>query len=287
MEKCQVPFCQTMKRLMYHSQTCTEMGCQICEPTIELDGCLFCQHEGNNPQVASSGANSHGRKLPDKLISLRQEYLLTLLHASTCPHEEDGQCLLSPLCFDLKKVWAHKTFCSAIGCKFPFCASTQVVMDHHHACKSRTCQICPPVRSTRKKHGINKLTADPEAPSSEGKVAESRAVHSPALSGPEVVASQVAIYEVIQQRNKRRHSGSQEGTAEAAVAGCGGDADPTNSNGGSPTSGKSVEKSCKLSMEQLQNRDFERIRYAQQLRLEEHASSGPESDGKPASKPLR
>ena len=161
-ENCRVPFCVTLQRLTYHSKVCRDPGCKICSPSVKIPGCAFCKDDEKKKH--SRGSGSEGSQATEASVSvqatLRQDYLLTMIHASLCSHDEEAQCLLSPLCFDLKKVWMHRIFCTTKDCQFPFCASSRVIVEHYNYCQDDTCSVCPCVRATKAKHGIKKLTAD-------------------------------------------------------------------------------------------------------------------------------
>lgn len=229
---CKVPFCHTMSLLAHHSRTCRDANCKICSPNVHMPGCAFCQEEESRKS---------GRGSARSQTALRQEYLLTMQHASKCPHEENGQCLLTPLCFDLKKVWIHKVYCTNNSCQFPFCASSNMYSRHFHSCRNNPmCQVCPPVRATLKKHGITRLAVDPHlvAPAapqpakelsnqvSAGQTPPTAAASTAPTSNPDIVASQVAIYQRIQENQKRKR----------AAAGGGGSSPPQQEQAPSPNS---------------------------------------------------
>lgn len=209
---CKVPFCYTMSLLTHHSRSCREATCKICSPHVHMPGCVICQDE--------EGRKS-GRGSTQSQTALQQEYLLTMQHASKCPHEENGQCLLTPLCFDLKKVWIHKVYCTNKACMFPFCALANVYSEHFHSCRNNSCQVCPPVRATLKQHGINRLAVDPQLvapatpqpttsnqPSTASQNTHAAAASASPTSDPDIVASQVAIYQRIQESQKRKRVAS-------------------------------------------------------------------------------
>jgi hypothetical protein len=265
-ENCQVPFCSTMRRLMFHSKSCSAIGCKICEPSNKLDGCAFCEAEDEMERAEASG--DYAMKPPTAISTMTQEYLLIMLHASTCPHEEDGECLISPLCFDLKKVWMHRVFCNTKDCTYPFCASSREMWDHFQSCEDVTCPVCPSVRSTRTKFGINQLAVCQEVISNVDKVAEL----SPTSSEPDVVASQIAIYEEIQKRNKRNLPASNESTSAASSLAS--DSSSRGDDRSLSSDGSSRHNNGKrLSHEQLQIREYERLQRAHQLRLQKSASA--------------
>jgi len=161
---CEVPFCVTLQRLSYHSKVCRDPGCKICSPSANIPGCEFCEDDEKKKNSRSMGGSEGSQAIYSESRSvqakLRQDYLLTMIHASLCHHDEEAQCLRSPLCFDLKKVWIHRIYCTTKDCQFPFCASNRMIVDHYNNCQDAICPVCPCVRATKAKHGMKKLTAD-------------------------------------------------------------------------------------------------------------------------------
>mmetsp|Transcript_22043 Transcript_22043/g.47940 ORF Transcript_22043/g.47940 Transcript_22043/m.47940 type:complete len:677 (-) Transcript_22043:98-2128(-) len=316
LQNCQVPFCSTMKKLMHHSKSCRDKECQVCEPTVRVPGCVFCEDEEERERRrANGGSRQPEAPSQDVQTALKQEYLLTMFHASMCPHEEDGQCTLSPLCFDLKKVWMHKIYCTNYKCMYPFCATAEMFSHHYKTCSNDICQVCPPVRVTRNKHGINKITVDPEDKEvattpvqipNEASLDQHRPTAVEASSSyQEVVATQqAAIYKEIQQKSKRRLSGTYvasgqnyarttatnsrldatSGIAEMSLEDTGCDPSLSISSASSRNSG--------MTATEIQFREYERLAKAHQQRLRSSEANSParsspeiDLDIKPASLP--
>lgn len=307
-QNCHFPFCYTMKKLMYHSRSCRDEQCQICVPTIHIPGCVLCENER---RIGEYGPRESIQ------TALKQEYLLTMQHASLCPHEEDGECFVSPLCFDLKKVWMHKIYCTKEGCQFPFCKTSRVFADHFNSCRSETCAVCPPVHATRKKFGINKLTVDQVHAESPARhhcvpVQAQAASESPANqlrreaavappSNPDIVPSQVAIYEEIQRRNKERRLPQAKEAMVGVQMECNGGlasrCDSDQSVGHSPRKSRlspgdisqrhhsdqsaSSSQKSKLSALEMQIREYERLNSAHRQRLGTSSSSDQSSTSSP------
>ena len=286
---CQVPCCGTMRQLTMHSARCQtkdDQVCQICDPDARMpDRCPLCKAE----DPANERGPPSGRRAAR--ASLRQEYLLTLFHASLCPHEEDGHCLTSPLCFDVKRLWLHKIYCVDRQCRYPLCATSRAAIDLYNSCTDGTCAVCPAVRATREKHGIERIAADAsiEAKLDKKPSAGSDASKKPSARGSDgsssdVAASQKAIYVAIHRKSGRSSSSSsnQNGrpdsivtsshvgtTDDAAMSDMSDDASPDDP----------LDKSIKSEGALIQMREYERLRQAHRRR----ARRGSSSSSPPAS----
>jgi len=107
------------------------------------------QPQGAPPPAPQNGrtTSTGSRQVSDRQQVLRhqQQRLLLLRHAAKC-HHEDGQCLVTPHCAGMKRLWKHIAECKDQKCLVPHCVSSRYVLSHYHRCKDVRCPVCGPVR---------------------------------------------------------------------------------------------------------------------------------------------
>ena len=129
--------------------SCIHSSCKMClarwiereEETGRPSGptCPFCRMVIAEKDVAKIMDRPHP--------SFRKKWqrLLLLHHAAKCTHQ-DNQCLVTPHCAGMKRLWKHIAECKDQKCLEPHCVSSRYVMSHYHRCKDVRCQVCEPVR---------------------------------------------------------------------------------------------------------------------------------------------
>ena len=108
------------------------------------------------PATSSSslagGGSQPSKGDPEWQIRIRhkQQRLLLLHHSAKCPHE-DGRCVVTQHCADMKRLWKHMEGCKDNQCRVPHCFSSRAILSHYRKCKDTACPACGPVRETVRK----------------------------------------------------------------------------------------------------------------------------------------
>ncbi len=75
-----------------------------------------------------------------------QERLFLLYHSQKCQNA-DGQCPITKICSDMKRLWLHiNKKCKDNSCGFPHCCSSRAILNHYRKCTDSECRVCGPVR---------------------------------------------------------------------------------------------------------------------------------------------
>lgn len=81
----------------------------------------------------------------NRALKDQQQRLLLLRHASKCHFNDEGQCSITPQCFQMKLLWDHLQNCRNNSCSYSHCMSSRYVLEHFSKCKNLRCPLCGPI----------------------------------------------------------------------------------------------------------------------------------------------
>ena len=89
----------------------------------------------------------------------KRHRLLLLRHASQCT-AENGTCIITSKCAEMKVLWKHLARCNDNECRVPHCLSSRYILSHWRRCRS-PCNICGPVKKLIK-NGVPVYSSESE-----------------------------------------------------------------------------------------------------------------------------
>ena len=81
----------------------------------------------------------------NRALKDQQQRLLLLRHASKCHFCDEGQCSITPQCYQMKLLWEHLQNCRNNSCSYSHCTSSRYVLEHFSKCKNLRCPLCGPI----------------------------------------------------------------------------------------------------------------------------------------------
>lgn len=81
----------------------------------------------------------------NRALKDQQQRLLLLRHASKCHFADEGQCSITPQCYQMKLLWEHLQNCRNNLCSYSHCMSSRYVLEHFSKCKNLRCPLCGPI----------------------------------------------------------------------------------------------------------------------------------------------
>ena len=102
----------------------------------------------SNQSVDDTNAAVDNDNMVIESTANKQQRLLLLRHSTKCPFD-DGKCMTTPYCGEMKKLWKHMARCTDNDCRVAHCFSSKSILSHYRKCKDPQCLSCGPVRKTQ------------------------------------------------------------------------------------------------------------------------------------------